>query len=319
VPDSYCITQPDGSCISEDPRCMHQPFLPRATSYSGLSTLSTCKMMFYYAYVLRIERPGVNLPMHCGECGHAALNVLYTEKWDRKLAREAFRDAWGDVKPPLEGKYSYLTRGHGESVLEAYINDREENPTMLEEASVFEGAEKLQTFDWASPEGTGEVLTLRGAPDLPVMFPNGGLYVVDHKWTTMWVNSWWEKQFKVGHQVKVYTKMQEETTGLRFDGAYINAVYMGKTPKSPWDKLASSPNKLIQVDFTPAHLDETWKWARGLQEIEKTCEKVGIWPQDEKACGNYGGCEFLELCEASPGALRESLIRRNFRVREERK
>ena len=24
-PDAYCVTTPDGGCVSEDSRCMHQP------------------------------------------------------------------------------------------------------------------------------------------------------------------------------------------------------------------------------------------------------------------------------------------------------
>lgn len=31
TPDKYCVTRPDGECISEDPRCMHntQPSAPK--------------------------------------------------------------------------------------------------------------------------------------------------------------------------------------------------------------------------------------------------------------------------------------------------
>ena len=289
-----------------------------ARSYSGLSLLSSCAFKFYLSYVRNLERPGINMPLHCGDAGHVALNVLYTEAWDRKLALEAFRASWGDVKPPLEGKHAFLTRGHGESVLEAYIDDRESHPTMLEEAAVYEGAEKLLTFDWPSPDGSGEFITLRGMPDLPMKFPNGGNYVVDHKWTTMWLNSWWEKQFKVGHQLKIYAAMMAQKEGISFDGGFVNAIYMGKSPKSDWSKIQSSPNRLIQIDFTPKHLEETWRWARGIQAIEETCESLGIWPQNERACSDWGGCEFLELCEAPPGALRESLMRTKFTQKEER-
>jgi len=251
------------------------------------------------------------MPMHVGTCGHAALNVLYTEKWDRKLALAAFRDAWGDVKPPLEGKHSYLTRAHGERVLEDYIKEREENPTMLEEAAVLGGvAETALIFEWPNADGS-ELLTLGGKPDLPVKFPTGSYYIVDHKWTTLWLNSYWENQFKIGHQLKIYAAMMRQREGIHFEGGYINAVYMGKPPKSDWSKIASSPTRLVQIDFTPAHLAETWEWVKALQAEEKLWEELEIWPQDEKACGNYGGCEFLELCQAT-GALRESLMRTKF-------
>jgi len=252
------------------------------------------------------------MPMHCGSAGHAALDVLYTQKWDRKLALDAFRASWGDVKPPLEGKHAYLTRGHGEAVLEAYIEEREESPTMLEEAAVLGGvAEQAIVFQWPSADGS-ELLTIGGKPDLPVKFSTGAHYIVDHKWTTLWLNSFWEKQFKVGHQLRIYAAMMQHREGIVFDGGYINAVYMGKSPKGEWSKLASSPTRLVQVDFTPAHLEETWAWVKALQKEEELWQELGTWPQDEKACGNYGGCEFLELCEAPPGALRESLMRTKF-------
>ena len=251
------------------------------------------------------------MPMHAGSAGHAALNVLYVEKWDQKLALEALRASWSDVKPPLEGKHAYLTRSHVERVLVDYIREREENPTMLEEAAVLGGtAETALVFDWPNAK-TGEILRIGGKPDLPVKFPTGAYYIVDHKWTTMWLNSYWENQFRIGHQLKIYAAMMQERERLAFEGGYINAVYMGKEPKSGWDKIQSSPTRLVQIDFSSAHLAETWEWVKALQAEEKLWTELDIWPQDEKACGNYGGCEFLELCQAT-GALRESLMRTKF-------
>jgi len=283
-----------------------------AHDFSSLSTLSSCARKFWYQYKRRLRRPGVNMPMHTGTCGHAAFDVLYTQRWDVKLALEAFRDAWGDVKTPLEGKHKHLTRAHGELVLEDYVRHREEHPTMLEEAAILGSAEQAIVFQWPNADGS-EILTLGGKPDLPSKFPNGQCYNVDHKWTGRGINDYWKLQFTVGHQLKIYDALILHSEGIQVDGGYINAVYMGKPFKGEWKDLLSVPNELFEVTYLPIDLEETWEWVKALQAEEKLWEEMEIWPQDEKACGNYGGCEFLELC-AVTGPLRESRMSDNFQT-----
>lgn len=41
APDAYCITQPDGECTSEDPRCMHQAAIVLITDRAAL--MARCK------------------------------------------------------------------------------------------------------------------------------------------------------------------------------------------------------------------------------------------------------------------------------------
>jgi hypothetical protein len=106
--------------------------------------------------------------------------------------------------------------------------------------------------------------------------------------------------------------MMKEEQGTTALSGFINAVYCGKEPANGWKKLKSSPDRMIRVDWQISQLQETWEWARGLMEAEKLYESLGIWPQDEKACGNYGGCEFLSLCQR-PQVLWESHARSNFR------
>lgn len=38
IPDAYCVTAPNGDCVSTDPRCMHQPRLQQSTFASIFAT-----------------------------------------------------------------------------------------------------------------------------------------------------------------------------------------------------------------------------------------------------------------------------------------
>ena len=177
-----------------------------------------------------------------------------------------------------------------------------------------QGAEEAVIFEWPNP-ATGEVLTLGGIPDLPTQFA-GQRYIVDNKFTTQWLNDHWAKKFRLGHQFRVYCAALEATTGESYDGAYVNAIYFGPPPKSPWNRIASSPNRLFgPFHYTEGHLQETWEWAKGLTEAEALYERLEIWPQNEQACGNFGGCQYLELCERAP-AVRGALAQMKFRRKE---
>jgi hypothetical protein len=251
--------------------------------------------------------------MKGGSALHAGLNVLYTQDWDFKTACAAMEEEWAGFVPPLGGKHSYMTLFHLQNVLGRYMDDREENSTQLEECEVLTNvAERAITVNW-------EGLDIGGMPDLPVRFTNGQRFVVDHKCTASWVNDFWALKFKLGHQVRVYAGMLEVLTGESFDGGYINAIHMGPKgvdPPEAWEKRKSAQNMLIRIDFTPAQMVETWEWIHARQQEIELWTHLDIWPQNEQACGDYGGCEFIDLCKVGGKLARKAIASQQFTKKE---
>ena len=47
-PDAFCVTAPDGACVSNDPRCMHQPAAAKPTvHYRGEAVKVMGRAMLY--------------------------------------------------------------------------------------------------------------------------------------------------------------------------------------------------------------------------------------------------------------------------------
>ena len=44
------------------------------------------------------------------------------------------------------------------------------------------------------------------------------------------------------------------------------------------------------------------------------CAELGRWPQNDKACDMYGGCQFREVCQRNPSG-REFVLRAKFAQR----
>lgn len=280
-----------------------------ALDYTALSTAAECGRKFKHKYRDRLRERTPNVPMFAGQVAHVGLDVLYTHAWDIDLAIEAMRDEWGDFKPL--GKHSYLTFGHLSIALRNYFEDRSENPTALEGAA-YESAEDTFIFDW--PNADGELVTVGGKPDLPCEIASQR-YIVDHKLTTQWVNTYWALRWKLGHQFRIYCAAMSNLFERSYDGAYVNGIHMGKAAAdepTKWKKRKSSPNRLFgPYDYSRGKLEETWQWVNTWQRTIELWDELDHWPQDETSCANYGGCEFMTLCEKSP-VVRNAHASREF-------
>lgn len=295
--------------------------MSRLESYSSLATLAQCSEKYRLSYVERLEAPGESLPMRSGSALDAALNVLYTTKWDYELAVEALRTSWGTTPTTLGGKHEWLTLPFLETRLRMYMEEREASPTILEEGEIihdFSG--KLHEFQWSDAQGN--MVALRGAPDFALRH-HGQVYVPDLKCTTSWLSDHWMLQFRIGNQLRVYAAMLQNLLGVQVSGGLINAIYMGEKALDPPDvwkksKRKSVPSMLSKVDFTQEQILESHEWVRGLEAQRELHASNGLWPRNEKACDSYGGCEFLPLCTAPSKLAAKARMMTQFKRKEER-
>lgn len=284
-------------------------------SYSSLATLASCAEKFRLAYVEEIEPPGVNLPQVAGTAFDAALNRLYVSGWDEAEAIAALEAAWGDIRPPLGAKHGHLTLDFLRERVRTYMREREARPTLMETGEVLTGfSGVMHAFEWA--DAAGRVVRVRGIPDFAIRDTSGRIFVVDLKTTSAWISDWWMTQFRIGHQLRIYAAMVETLTGEQVAGGLINAVYVGEKaldPPEAWTRRKSAPSRLERIDITRGQIEEAHEWVRGVLALERMCEAEDLWPRNERACGDYGGCEFLDLCTAPSAMVRKARMMTAFR------
>lgn len=126
----------------------------------------------------------------------------------------------------------------------------------------------------------------------------GELYVVDIKTTGHQIGSGFFLEFTPGNQFSMYclagrVAFAAPVRGVIVDGMQI-AVGFTRVQRG-------------LVHRTEAQLDE-WLGDVGywLGEMNDAAE-AGVWPQNDKSCHHYGGCQFRQVCSRPPGARRQIL------------
>jgi len=297
----------------------------RPLSYSANATLQSCAQLYDFKYNSQLESFDVSVPAYAGSAMAEALHWLHTEGkeiWilDQVKAHEgavaALEAAWGEfVTPP--GKHSYLTLGHLETVLHYYTLERDPKQVLALSDGHKVLSEVKTTFDWPMlRNGELDMISVTGIPDLPAKVA-GQRAVIDWKCTTMYVNDWWAKKFSViGHQLRTYMEMLRHQYGIETDVAYVDGIHIGKKaaegPKA-WKGLKSVRSRLFgPFNFTESQRRETWEWYKVGEKQREFFAAEGIWPQNEGACSDYGGCDFQKLCGMSP-VVRKARSQQMFR------
>lgn len=277
-------------------------------SYSSLSTLAKCARKYYYGYELGLESRDPAVPLRLGNAVHVGLHILHTGG-DIDTAVGKAVEEWGDFRVPPASKHAFVTPGFIEAVLRNYAEDRAE----------FIAGTQAMDFGGFVAEAKAEAeiaqgVVVKGLLDLPTRI--GDNYVlIDHKTTGDWLSSYWAEQFEFSHQLRIYIAMLRVLTGLPFDRAYINGIYVGEKADEAWGKKKSPRSALYgPYLFSEAHLQETEEWIRATQALTKYYQTLNVWPQNDTTRGCQG-CEFRQVCRATP-TIRSGLLLRDYKEKE---
>lgn len=145
---------------------------------------------------------------------------------------------------------------------------------------------------------------LCGHLDRVCVDPQSNLYIEDHKTTTSTPGPYFFDQYSPSNQMSLYTTAGQIVLNAPVHGVAINAVQL--LLEHPWAHFSRG------FTFrTPAQLAE-WQTdlSRYLQLAEWYAEN-DYWPQNDTACGLYGGCKFRKICSKSP-SVREVYLRSDF-------
>lgn len=131
-------------------------------------------------------------------------------------------------------------------------------------------------------------------------------YILDKKTSKNTINSDFFKKFSPDNQFSLYTLGAKVIWPGEVKGLIVDAAQVAVT-------FSRFQRGLVYRD--DAQLDE---WLRDTRFYIKQAEyfaKSGYWPQNDKACGNYGGCEFRGICARSP-VVRDQWLKADYVARQ---
>lgn len=300
--------------------------LPRfqtAIDSTSLGAFKTCPRYYYYSIVCGYTKVGVQIHLDFGSAAHKVGEIYqrlrfegleheealektivkalaYT--WDYAASRPAFED-------PQKNRVS-LTRFAVE-----YLDHYEKQGNPLPTIRLANGRPAVEltfAFDSGHRSSQNEIITLCGHLDRLVSL-NEEVYIADLKTTYEAIGQKYAERFTPDNQFTLYTLAGRVVYGRSVRGVILDAVQIGVN--------------FVRFQRFPIHrpqpvLDEWLQalpyWTRQMEQCAKDAEGApapeAAFPQNDKACGLYGGCQFREICGRSPMA-RKPLMDATFKIR----
>ena len=250
--------------------------LNEPVSASRLNLFHSCRLKFYYRYVLRLQKP-VGAALHVGKVVHAALQDWSKRRWLGRPAgtaeiKEAFEHHWLGDDPAeavsFEEGEEALEKAKAWSVVEMYLRD-----TPIPHAEKPEGVEVEVEADLSS-HGLPK---LRGFIDL--VRPVGR--IVDFKTSATSPNEEMV-QHRNELQLTVYGLLYREATLTRESGFELHHLVKTKTPK------------LVVTTHAPVTSNQQDKLFRSIDSFMEGVEREDWVSSPGLQCVS---CEFFNECK----------------------
>ena len=131
-------------------------------------------------------------------------------------------------------------------------------------------------------------------------------YVQDHKSTSSTVTGSSARTFFRGfnpsNQMSLYPAGAYLAYNIPVRGVIIDAIQIGVNLTEFGRDITH--RHMAQMD---EFLESIYQW----RKFAEICTETNNWPMNETSCGNYGGCEFRDICARSP-QVRERFLKTWF-------
>jgi hypothetical protein len=154
----------------------------------------------------------------------------------------------------------------------------------------------------------GEGILLCGHLDRVVEW-NGSNFVMDRKTTTSTISSYYFNQYTPDNQMSLYSMAGRIILNSPVRGVILDAVQIA---------VGFTRFERGMVYRTDEQLEE---WLRDAKHYIHRAQDMGeasqidgpsAFPMNDKACHNYGGCTFRDICGSDP-RVRQTFLESNFR------
>jgi hypothetical protein len=288
-------------------------------SPSRLEKFQYCPYSYSLVYEQKLQPAAKARQMLAGIAMHKALDYYYSTL-DREGSFEFLsEEPWSDPEPweillwEQEKKgHGFLTLDHLADQLNRYYDHWEAatdtyppiDPPRVEDLNMDRviAAKFRVTPDERVVLGESSILMelpfgdlkllIAGKPDLPIIAPDGRIYIMDHKTTGSWISGWFWKRFEADNKMRVYCAMVRDLLGITPNGYIINAICLhANTGKDTFSGTRTRRKKWI---VTPSQIEEGVKNEYATFELIRKCREINWWPQ---WCDR---CRHPELCGSPP-------------------
>lgn len=283
------------------------PFIPDtqiqwAWDATALSLFKECPRKYYYRMIEGRTPKGDRVHLTFGQFYHSALETydhsrVFEGKDHQASMRDALRRAMVDSfawesDNPNKNRFTLIR-----SVvwyLDFFEDDPAEVYVLKTGRPAVELSFRMELDIWAQPSLP---YTLCGYIDKVVTFA-GGQYVLDRKTTKSTLSEYYFDQYAPDNQFSLYSAVTRVLWSVPISGVIIDAAQIA-VGFSEYRRGLTTRNEFVLDEW----LLETKYWIGQA----RACAEANFWPQNDKSCHKYSGCEFREICRLAPAARKPFL------------
>lgn len=276
------------------------PGLQIAWDSTSLGTLKECPRKYQYSIMLGFQPKEISVHLTFGLHYHAGLEWYDHEKSKGLSHQDAFLSTVRKVlqltwdakrqRPWLsDDKYkNRLTLVRSVIwYLDQFAQDSVETVQLANGKPAVELSFRLN-LDHQSSQG--EEYMICGHIDRLVLF-NGQPYVLDRKTTKSALSPDFFSKFSPDNQMSTYSFASKIIYNTPTQGLIIDAAQVGVTFTRFQRGLVGRSSEQLDDWY-----NDTLVWLAQAEQYAK----MQYWPQNDKSCGNYGGCPFRSVCAQAP-------------------
>ncbi len=292
------------------------PELQVAWDSTSMGALKRCPRYYYYSIVLgwvpREESVHLTFGLRFHECMESydkakALGATHHQAL-RTAVRTALTNTWNhDLKRPWFSDHKYKNRYTLVRSVIWYLTKFADDPL---ETVVLANGKAAVELSWRLELGrvsfTGEPVLACGHLDRLATWEKN-VWIVDYKTTYTAINEDFFDRYSPDNQFSTYSYAGKVVYHQNIQGIIANVAQV---------LVEGTRFQRGFVVRTPTQLEE---WRTDLDwwiSLAEECAKRGYWPQNDMACGLFGGCAYRKICGKSPGVrddwLRASYVQRSW-------
>ena len=282
------------------------PLMQLIWDATSLGTFRECPKKYYLQVIRGYTTKRAALALDFGIALHEGLELYYRNKAKGMPQEENERAVVALLlRHPLRAnidKYEDPVRNSKTLVFSVwdYMQNYRHEPC---ETMVFSdgtvGVELHFQFETDFQTALGEKISLAGHIDR-LTKQDLGVFVQDHKTTSMPLTQRYFDQYKPDTQMTLYTIAGDVVFATPIKGVMIDGIDLKKGEFSRQMSLRSR-------EYCEEWLGELELWLK----VAEFYATRGIYPGNDKSCHKYSGCPFKDYCTA-PQNLREQILQEDF-------
>ena len=299
-------------------------FLQIKVNSSSLGEAKQCWRKYYYKIIRRLVRKGSNAAIDFGTLAHKALNVFYKRQADGVGYERNLVETLREILPVAMHQLPSDVPQNPQSLCRfvVWFLDKYERSGMGAKTLVLQGHPATElSFEFPSgfaAQSTGEDITLFGTIDR-LCTMQGKVYPRDLKTTKRALGSHFADSFSPDNQFSLYMLAVRMFFNLPSDEMLLDGAQIGQNFVRFQTDLVPRPSGVLDewLGSLPFWLNQLEACASSAQWHEQNGSQPELaYPQNDKACSMYGGCQFRKVCSRSP-SQREHLLGLEFEERKE--